>query len=204
MVSASEPGRNPVGYRSLGGAAIEERCGSPSREGTVRNCLSPFRSCEAVIAEACFLMRKVDAAGSAEVVALGRKGVYEISLSVTDHWAYIEKLLQKYANRPISFADACLIRCAEVWQEPRILTFDSDFSIYLWGRNRKFGPAVGNAFFVKSFSDAECLVSSSQEIATPKWRMPETLARFIRRTLEWTRPSKSSSIPNTSAGGDCS
>ena len=102
------------------------------------NCLSPFRSCEAVIAEACFLMRKVDAAGAAEVVALGRKGLYEISLSVTDHWAYVEELLQKYVNRPISFADACLIRCAEVWQEPRILTFDSDFSIYRWGRNRKF------------------------------------------------------------------
>jgi len=102
------------------------------------NCLPPFRSCEAVMAEACFLMRKVDAAGPAEVVALGRKGLYEISLSATDHWAYVEKLLQKYVNRPISFTDACLIRCAEVWQEPRILTFDSDFSIYRWDRNRKF------------------------------------------------------------------
>ena|SRR2546427_1509286 len=101
-------------------------------------CLPPFRCCEAVIAEACFLMRKVDAAGPAEIVALGRKGVYQISLSVSDHWIHIERLLRKYASRPISLADACLIRCAEIHEEPRILTFDSDFVVYGWGRNKKF------------------------------------------------------------------
>ena len=72
------------------------------------------------------------------MIALGRKGVFEISLSLRDHWTNIEALLQKYANRPISVADACLIRCAEVYEEPRILTFDSDFDIYRWARNRKF------------------------------------------------------------------
>jgi len=101
-------------------------------------CEPPLRCCEAVVAEACFLMRKVDPAGPAEVVALGRKGVYEISLGVEEHWANIEKLLRKYANRPIALADACLIRCAEVHQEPRILTFDSDFQVYRWSRNRRF------------------------------------------------------------------
>ena len=35
-------------------------------------------------------------------------------------------------------------------------------------------------------------------IVPPRWRMPETLAMFMRRTLEWTRPSKPSSIPDTS------
>jgi predicted nucleic acid-binding protein len=47
-------------------------------------------------------------------------------------------VLRKYSDRPISFADACLIRCAEIHQEPRILTFDTDFAIYKWGRNRRF------------------------------------------------------------------
>lgn len=46
--------------------------------------------------------------------------------------------MKKYADRPISLADACLIRCAEIHQEARILTFDSDFNIYKWGRNRTF------------------------------------------------------------------
>jgi predicted nucleic acid-binding protein len=101
-------------------------------------CLPPFRCCEAVIAEACHLMRKVHKAGPAEVVALGRKGVYQISMSLEGHWTNVEALMLKYANRPISFAGACLIRCAEIHREPRILTFDSDFQIYRWARNKKF------------------------------------------------------------------
>lgn len=101
-------------------------------------CEPPFRTCEAVIAEACFLLRKVHAEGPAEVVALGRKGLYDIALSIADHWTEIEALLKKYANVGISLADACLIRCAELHDEPRVLTFDSDFQIYRWARRRKF------------------------------------------------------------------
>jgi predicted nucleic acid-binding protein len=101
-------------------------------------CAPPFRCCEAVLAEACFLIRKVDAAGPAEVLALGRKGVYTVAMSVQEHWADLETLLRKYADRPISLADASLIRCAEIHQEPRILTFDTDFSIYKWSRSKRF------------------------------------------------------------------
>jgi uncharacterized protein len=101
-------------------------------------CIPPFRSCEAVVAEACFLMQKVHRRGPAEVVALGRRGVYTIAISVNEQWSSIEALLEKYGDRPISFADACLIRCAEIHEEPRILTFDRDFSVYRWARNRKF------------------------------------------------------------------
>jgi uncharacterized protein len=101
-------------------------------------CAAPFRCCESVIAEACFLMRKVSAGGPAEVISLGRKGVYELSFSLEENWASTEVLMKKYANRPISLADASLIRCAEIHREDRILTFDSDFEIYRWGRNKRF------------------------------------------------------------------
>ena len=101
-------------------------------------CAPPFRCCEAVVAEACFLMRKVHATGPAEVVALGARGVYSVAIAVDEQWASLEALLKKYADRPISLADACLIRCAEVHQQGRIATFDSDFSVYRWARNRKF------------------------------------------------------------------
>ena len=101
-------------------------------------CVPPFRCCEAVVGEACFLMRKIHGAGPAEVVALGRRGVYDVAISLEGHWTSIEAILRKYSNRPISLADACLIRCAEIHQEPRIFTFDSDFSVYRWARNRKF------------------------------------------------------------------
>ncbi|HEV3214095.1 MAG TPA: PIN domain-containing protein [Vicinamibacterales bacterium] len=103
-------------------------------------CAPPFRCCEAVVAEACFLMRKVHTAGPAEVVALGERGVYMIAISVGEHWTNVGAILRKYSDRPISLADACLIRCAEIHQEARILTFDGDFSIYKWARNRKFEP----------------------------------------------------------------
>ena len=90
------------------------------------------------MAEACFLMRKVHAQAPAHVVALGAQGVYNIAIAAEEHWTNIEALLKKYADRPISLADACLIRCAEIHQEPRIVTFDRDFSVYKWARNRKF------------------------------------------------------------------
>lgn len=101
-------------------------------------CLPPLRCCEAVIAEACFLMNKAHTAGPAEVMALGRKGVYEISLALDDHWTEVEALMNKYADRPISLADAGLIRCAEIHEEARILTFDADFAVYRWARRKKF------------------------------------------------------------------
>jgi uncharacterized protein len=101
-------------------------------------CQPPFRLCQAVLAEACFLMRKVHRRGPAEIIALGRRGLFDVALSLEDHWTQIEGLLAKYSDRPISLADACLIRCAEIHAEARILTFDADFDVYRWGRNRKF------------------------------------------------------------------
>ena len=83
-------------------------------------------------------MRAVGPEGPAEVLALGRKRMYEISLSLADHYTEVETLLRKYRKQRVSLADACLIRCAELHEEPRILTFDSDFGIYRWARNRSF------------------------------------------------------------------
>jgi predicted nucleic acid-binding protein len=102
------------------------------------DCAPPFRCCEAVVAEACFLMRKVHPAGPADVAALGARGVFIIAVPAQEHWAAIAALMKKYSDRPISFADACLIQCAGIHQEGRIATFDSDFAVYKWARTRKF------------------------------------------------------------------
>ena len=101
-------------------------------------CEAPFRTCEPVLAEACFSLRRVDDNGPAEVVALGRSGLYNVALSIDDHWIEIEALLRKSASRHISLADACLIRCAELHEDPRILTFDADFRVYRWARRKAF------------------------------------------------------------------
>lgn len=106
-------------------------------------CAPPFRCCEAVVAEACFLMRKVHATGPVDVAALGVRGVFSIAIAAQEHWADIAALLKKYADRPISLADACLIQCAEIHQEARIATFDSDFAVYKWAGKRRFDLLAG-------------------------------------------------------------
>ncbi|MBY0494032.1 MAG: hypothetical protein K2Y23_07435 [Cyanobacteria bacterium] len=100
--------------------------------------LPPFRCCDAVIAEACFLMRKVAPAAPGEVLALASRGVLTIALDTGAHWTPLAATLKKDADRPISFAHACLIRCAEIHGEARIATFDLDFTVYRWNRTRKF------------------------------------------------------------------
>jgi predicted nucleic acid-binding protein len=40
------------------------------------------------------------------------------------------KLLQKYADLPMSLADACLVRMTEVLTDPVLLTTDMDFRVY--------------------------------------------------------------------------
>jgi predicted nucleic acid-binding protein len=83
-------------------------------------------------------MRKVHPSAPADVIALGARGVYTIAISASEHWTNIEALLRKYASRGVSLTDACLIRCAEVHDEPRIATFDSDFAVYRWSQKRRF------------------------------------------------------------------
>jgi len=38
--------------------------------------------------------------------------------------------MQKYADIPMSLADACLVRISETLAEPIILTTDADFRVY--------------------------------------------------------------------------
>jgi len=40
------------------------------------------------------------------------------------------KLMAKYADVPMSFADACLVRMTELLADPILLTLDAHFRIY--------------------------------------------------------------------------
>jgi hypothetical protein len=63
-------------------------------------------------------------------VALDEQVAEAAAASAERHWAKVEGLLTKYADKPISLADACLIRSAEIHNEARILTFDANFRVY--------------------------------------------------------------------------
>ncbi|MHC5858350.1 hypothetical protein [Nostoc sp.] len=54
--------------------------------------------------------------------------------------------MQRYDSVPISLADACLVRMAEIYTETSVLTLDSDFRIYRQYRNQEISvimPDIG-------------------------------------------------------------
>jgi len=103
----------------------------------VKELAQPLVTCEAVIAESCYLLRTVGGAAEA-VVENVEKGVFQIPFSIHRSAAFVRRLIRKYRDHDIDFADACLIRLAEELDTGEILTLDSDFHVYRWKRNRSF------------------------------------------------------------------
>ena len=88
---------------------------------------STWRTCEAVLSEAFHLLGPRGAPG---LSALLRRRALIAAFDLDNDVESVLKLLQKYANVPMSLADACLVRMSETLPEPIILTTDSDFRIY--------------------------------------------------------------------------
>jgi len=86
----------------------------------------PWRTCEAVLSEAFHLL---GARGVPGLSALLRRRALIVAFDL-DNMESVLKLLQKYADVPMSLADACLVRMTETLADPVILTTDSDFRIY--------------------------------------------------------------------------
>ena len=92
--------------------------------------ISPaFLTCEAVVSEACFLLRGWHG-GVDSIFELFERKVLSTSFSLAEHIGPVFALLKKYRDVPMSMADACLVRMTELHQESSILTFDTDFNIY--------------------------------------------------------------------------
>lgn len=96
----------------------------------------PLLTCEAVLSEACFLLRHLRG-GAEAVLALLRRGLVRVEFRLDEHATPVEKLLARYASVPMSLADACLVRIAELTPEATVLTLDRDFTVY-----RKLGRHV--------------------------------------------------------------
>jgi len=89
----------------------------------------PLLTCESVLSEACFLLRTAPG-GSRAVMELLRRRVIEVVFHLADHREPVARLMAKYANVPMSLADACLVRMAEVYPESAVLTLDHGFRLY--------------------------------------------------------------------------
>ena len=98
---------------------------------------APLITCEAVLAEACYLLRGLPGAAAALLLNVER-GNFVVPYRLTGNTAAVIKLIKKYADVPMDFADACLVDMANVYDTGRILTLDRDFQVYRWARNRAF------------------------------------------------------------------
>jgi predicted nucleic acid-binding protein len=98
----------------------------------------PWRTCDAVLSEAFHLL---GARGAPALSALLQRRALIAAFNMDNDMEPVLKLLQKYADLPVSLADACLVRMTETFPDPVILTTDSDFRIYR-RHSRQIVPCV--------------------------------------------------------------
>jgi predicted nucleic acid-binding protein len=103
----------------------------------VQELEAPLITCEAVIAESCFLLRNLAGAPEA-VIENVSAGIFQIAFQLSREAVGVKQVLRKYRDRQIDLADACLIRLADEFGTGDILTLDGDFEIYRWGKNKAF------------------------------------------------------------------
>ncbi len=90
---------------------------------------APLLVCEPVLAEAMHLTARHPRAQDA-LFELLQNGALSITFHIEEHVGAIRRLLQKYRDTPMSLADACIVRMAELHDRHAVLTLDSDFSVY--------------------------------------------------------------------------
>lgn len=89
---------------------------------------SPALTCDAVISEACFLLKRgylIDAVF--EMIAVG---AIRLAFDLQAEADNVRVLMKRYESVPISIADACLVRMSELIPDSTVMTLDSDFQIY--------------------------------------------------------------------------
>jgi len=87
----------------------------------------PWKTCEAALSEAFHLL---GAKGASALAALLRRRAVVSTFHLGDTPEEVLELMHKYADVPMSFADACLVRMTEILPDPILLTTDADFRIY--------------------------------------------------------------------------
>lgn len=87
----------------------------------------PWRTCEAALSEAFHLL---GTRGAPALRALLQRRAVVANFDLNDDLEPVLRLSQKYADVPMSLADACLVRMTETLSDPLLLTTDSDFRIY--------------------------------------------------------------------------
>jgi len=112
--------------------------------GTVGELRAPLITCEAVIAESCYLLRNLSGAPEAVIENIAA-GIFQIPFQLSRQSVSVKHVLRKYRDSNIDLADACLICLADEFGTGDILTLDRDFAIYRWRKSKLFRmlPSLG-------------------------------------------------------------
>jgi predicted nucleic acid-binding protein len=86
-------------------------------------------TCEAVISEALFLLKR-DGHEADDLFDLVEAGFLRVEFDFAHEYASVRTLMQRYRDRPMSYADACLVRMAELHEGAIVWTLDRDFHVY--------------------------------------------------------------------------
>jgi predicted nucleic acid-binding protein len=89
----------------------------------------PLWTCEAVLSEVIFNLQSEEM-GLESILHYLESGIIRLDFSMAENRADVVNLLRKYADQPISLADACLVRMAELNDNCQIFTTDKDFLVY--------------------------------------------------------------------------
>ena len=84
--------------------------------------------CEAVLAETCHLAAK-DGVPRGKIIEFVERGRL-VLFSLSPELALIRQLLNRYADADMDFADACIVRLAELDPSASICTTDRDFLFF--------------------------------------------------------------------------
>lgn len=95
----------------------------------------PLFTCEAVISETVLLLQHVHNGIQTLKGLLETKSIY-IGFQFNSEVEQVTDLLVRYDSVPMDFADACLVRMAELLPDSAVLTLDSDFLIYRKHKNQ--------------------------------------------------------------------
>ncbi len=89
----------------------------------------PLWTCESVLSEAVFALQS-EALNPEPIFRLVERGLIRLGFVVEKHQTDVFQLLRKYADQPMSLADACLVRMAELTDQCQVFTTDRDFLVY--------------------------------------------------------------------------
>ena len=89
----------------------------------------PLITCESVLAETLHLLGDL-APSVAALARLQRDGILRADFEFEAHAPAVWRLVQKYSDLPMDFADACLVRMSELYTDCLIWTTDSHFRVY--------------------------------------------------------------------------